>query len=217
MTRAISFLCSFRQFRTFFGYDFVGALFRFVEQIAKLHRLARARLERLAVVAHDFAEADVNEFRAFRRVRFPAREDEEQLFEMPGLAVVHDINDFIRRPRFEPVINCRQVGGGVVETAVTLADERGIGDPLAIAVDEKWIFLRRQRAIAEYADRAFAFARNFFCEQIVHDFAEPRIVKTFAKRFVKFDAEPRINFVELLLRQRDHLFPDGDIFGFAAL
>ena len=45
------FALRFRQFRIFFGNNFECALLGFVEQIGKLHRLAAARFERLAVVA----------------------------------------------------------------------------------------------------------------------------------------------------------------------
>ena len=61
-----------RQFRALFRNNFEGALLGFIEQIAQLHRVAAARLERLAVVAQDFAEADVNQFHLFGRIRLPA-------------------------------------------------------------------------------------------------------------------------------------------------
>ena len=205
-----------RQLRAFPGNNFVGALLGFIEQVAELHGVAGARLERLAVVAHDLAEADVNQL-CLRRIRFPAAKDEEKFFEMPGLPVVHDVNDFLRRPGFEPVIHGGEIGGGVIKTAVALAHERGIGHPFAVAVDEKRVFLRWQRAVAEHAHRAFAFAGDAAREQIGNDLAKPRIVKTFAEREIKLHAEPRINRVELDLREADHLLPDGNVFGVAGL
>ena len=104
---------------------------------------------------------------------------------MTGLPVVHDINDFVRRPRFEPVTHGREIGGRIIKTAVALAHERRIGHPFAVAVDEKRIFLRRQRTVAEHADGAFTFARDAARKQIVHDFAEPWVVKAFAEREIK--------------------------------
>ena len=54
-------------------------------------------------------------------------------------------------------------------------------------------------------------------EQIGHDFAEPRIVKTFAERVIELHAEPAVDRVELHLREADHLVPDGEVFRVAGL
>ena len=67
-------------------------------------------------------------------------------------------------------------------------------------------------AIAPSLSRAI-----FFCEQFIYERREFVVVKTFAERFVKFHAEPRINFVELLLRQRNHLTPNLKISWVSAL
>src|SRR4051812_4949001 len=52
-----------RQFRTLLRNDLESALFSFIEQIGELYGIARARLERLAILAHNGTEPDVLQFR----------------------------------------------------------------------------------------------------------------------------------------------------------
>ena len=72
-------------------------------------------------------------------------------------------------------------------------------------------------AIEENRNRALAFAGKTKGEQFVHEGFQFRIIKAFAECMVEFDAEPRINRVELLLRQRNHLVPDFQVFRVPAL
>ena len=52
----------------------------------------RDDLERAAIVTENFLPKPTwTQLGAFRRVWFPARDDEEQLFKMPGLPVIHDV------------------------------------------------------------------------------------------------------------------------------
>ena len=145
----------------------------------------------------------------------PACEGGENLLEMQLLPAVGDVNDFVRLPGFEPVSQRRQIGRRVIETAVALADERGIGihSPSRLTRNGSSFGGNEpslKTPIAPSLSRAMPFG-----EQFVHDVVEPRIVKTFAERVIELHAEPPVNCVELRLRQRDHLVPDVQIFGVA--
>ena len=201
-----------RQRGIFFRDHLERALLRFVEQVGELHVFAGARFERLAVVAQDRAEPDMRELHLVGQFRMPAAKRGEQLLKVQLLAAIGDIDDLLRLPGFEPVGNGRQIGRGVVETAVAFLDELRIGLPFAVALNEKRVFLGRQRTVAEDALRAFAFAGDALGHEFGHDVREARIVKTFAERMIKLHPQPAINSVELDLRKPDHLAPDGEVF-----
>ena len=61
----------------FFGDEFQAAFLSLVQQVAEFHGVAGARFERLAVVAENFSEADVNQLCIFRCIRFPASDDKK--------------------------------------------------------------------------------------------------------------------------------------------
>ena len=56
-----------------------------------------------------------------------------------------------------------------------------------------------------------------FASKFLHQRSESRIVKAFAEREIKLDAQAPVNFVKLFLRERDHLVPDFQIFLVAVL
>ena len=197
----------FGQFGIFLRNNLERALLGFVEQIGQFHRLAAARFERFAILAENRAEPDMCQFRIWMRCfRMPFAERGKHLLKMQLLSSVGDVNDFVRMPRFQPVSQRGEIGGGVVETAVALPDERR----------DAVLQLRDDRQKKD-CHRAFAFPRDAFGDQFVHERFEPRIVKAFAQRLIEFHTEPRINGVELHLRQRDHLVPDAQVLRVAAL
>ena len=77
--------------------------------------------------------------------------------------------------------------------------------------------LQLRDIVEKNSQRAFAFLGDAFGDQFIHQRFEPRIVKAFAECLVKFYTEPRVNFVELLFRQRNHFTPDFQVFRVAAL
>ena len=118
---------------------------------------------------------------------------------MRCLTVIHDVDDFVGRPGFETIVNGRQIGRHVVEATVILTNDRRGRHPLAVAVDEERIVLRRQRAVREDAHRAVAFPGNAPGAEVVHDALQLRIVETFAQRVIELNPEPGVERVELLL------------------
>ena len=65
--------------------------------------------------------------------------------------------------------------------------------------------------------RAFAFLGDALRDEIIDDSLEAVVVKTFAQRLVKLDAEPAVNLIELVPREIDHFVPNGEVFGVAIL
>ena len=98
----------------------------------------------------------------------PALRRLEQLLEMLALAVIDDVQDPVGLPVLEAPADRGQVGGGVEEGAVGLADEER----------------RRVVAAEEHADRAAALAGQAARDQIVHHGDES------PKRMILLDAAP---------------------------
>ena len=190
---------NFGQIGVFLRDHVQGALLRFVQQFSQLDRIAAARLEGFAVVAENFSEAHMDQLGALGGLGLPAGEGEEQLAKVRGLAVVHHIDNLVRRPGLDAVIDGRKIGGGVIEPTVALAYQRRVRRPFTIAIDEKGILLGRQRAVAKHADRAFTLLCDAALEEVGHDVTKPRVVETFAERVIKLRAEPTIDGGELLL------------------
>ena len=99
--------------------DFAGARDRFIEHVAQRHVLARARLHQFAVFAQNAAESDVAKIGG---VTFAAR-DLENLFEMQSLRRADDVPNGVALQIIDAVIDRRDVGGGVIESAVALAND----------------------------------------------------------------------------------------------
>ena len=147
----------------------------------------------------------------------PTAEGREELLKMQLLSTVRDVNNFLRLPGFEPIRDRGEVSGRVIESAVALLNQHRIRHPFAFGMDQERITFLRRRCIAENGLGTFARARDAFGHELAHDRLQARIVKTFAKRVIEPDAEPPVNFVELLFRQTDHLAPDREVFGVALL
>src|SRR6187549_185867 len=130
----------------------------------------------------------------------PARKNGEELLEMKLLAPIRNVYDFVRMPRFQAILQRREVGGGVIGCSVALLNQGGLE-------------LQFRHIFKKNSDGAFTLAGQTFVAQFLNNRFEPRIVETLAQRVVESDAEPGINCVELILRKRDHLPPDGKIFG----
>src|SRR5438309_1452415 len=126
----------------------------------------------------------------------PAAESVEELLKVKLLAAIGDVNNFLRTPGLEPVINRREIGRRVIKSAITLLNQLWIRLPFTIAIDQERIFLGWQFAIAEHALRAFAFARYALGHEVVDDSLEARVVKTFAVDVVELNPKPAVNFIE---------------------
>ena len=136
---------------------------------------------------------------------------------MQLLAAISDVNDLVRRPGLDAVVDRGEVGGGVVRRAVGLLHHRGHRRPLAVALDHERVFLFRQGAIGENAPRAFALLRDALVAELLHDVLELRVVEALAERNIEAHAEATIDGVELRLREADHLVPEREVLRVAGL
>src|ERR1041385_183511 len=93
-------------------------------------------------------------------LRVPAPERQEKLLEVQLLAAVRDINNFVRMPLLQPVLKRGQIRGGVIKPAIALLDQSRIRLPFTVAIDQEWIFLGRQCAVAEDGFGSFALPRD---------------------------------------------------------
>ena len=92
---------------------------RLVEQRLEADDVSFTRLVRAAIRAQDRAEGDVLEI---DRVVAPLAGDLEKLLEVVALAVVDDVEDLVGVPGLDAILDRGQVGGGIGEGAVALAD-----------------------------------------------------------------------------------------------
>ena len=125
---------------------------RLVQQRLEADDVPLAGLERAAIRAQDRAEGDVLEV---DRVVSPLPRDLEELLEMVALAVVDDVEDLVGMPGLDAILDGRQVGGGVGEGAVALADDE-----------------RRLGLLDEDDDRPFALDGEPLLLEVGHDRGE---------------------------------------------
>ena len=137
---------------------------------------------------------------------------------MWALPVVDHVDDFVRGPRLDAVIERGEVGGHVIESRRRCRINAGS------ATHSPSLFTRKGSSFGgrnhhRGGDGAsgFAFAGDAAREQILYDAAELGIVKTFAQHVIEFHAEATVDWSELLFREANHFLPDGKIFGVAAL
>ena len=102
------------------------------------------------------------------------------------------------------MLECGEVGGGVVGRAVAFLDDRRV-------------FFERLVVVEKDDLRAVAFLGDALRDEIIDDALEAGVVKTFAERLVELDPEPAVNLVKLVPRQVDHLVPNGEVFGVTIL
>src|SRR5262245_43032784 len=92
----------------------------------------------------------------------------KKLAKMKLLSAVSDINDLIRLPRFDAVLQCRKVGRGVIISPIAFSNQERIGLPCPVALHEEGIFPGRRRSIREDCNRAFAFACDALLKELRH-------------------------------------------------
>src|SRR5437879_438433 len=103
----------------------------------------------------------------------PAAENGEKLLEMELLAAIGNIDHLVGAPGFEPVLQGRKVGGGVIEGTIAFSDEGGI------------LFELREISKKD-REGAFAFAGDAFGLQFLDQRLKARIVKTLTQSIVEF-------------------------------
>src|SRR5207245_8507182 len=118
--------------------------------------LARTRFHQLAVFAQDAAMRDMAKI-GF--VTFTAR-DLENLPEMQYLRRARHNPDRVRFQIVDAIVNRRDVGGGVIETAVALANDAGLVRQLGNIAEEN-------------AHRAYAYFRETRLEQSINHLIKP--------------------------------------------
>ena len=109
-----------------------------VQQVAQQRQVPRPRLEWLAVLTKDRPEGDMLQL----NLPSAARRHRKKLLEMITLPVIHDIPGTIGLQLLHPVIDGGDIGGGVVEAPVALADDHGFVLPSAFLLDPEGILPR---------------------------------------------------------------------------
>ena len=112
--------------------------------------------------------------------------------------------DRVRAQVAHPVIDRRDVGRGVIETAVAFLNDAG---PLRQLGD----------VAEENADRAFADFREAGLAQPLDHAGQAIVVETFPALDVVVDVEDFVGGFEFLHRKRDALVPDAQVFLVAGL
>ena len=133
-----------------------------------------------------------------RLVPFPTR-NFENLFEMQNLRRAGHDPDRVRFQIVNPVIDRREISGGVIVAAIAFANDARLVRQLGNVAKEN-------------ANGAFADFRNAGLEQPLHHTGQSFVVKTLAALDVVMNIEKLVCALEFLPRQIDRLFPDGVIF-----
>src|SRR6266404_3894662 len=188
------------QGRVFLIDNRASALARLIEKLAQWYILARTRFHQLAVFAQDAAVRDMAKsgFMTF------AARDFKNLPEMQNLRRTRHNPDRVRFQIVDAIVNRRDVGSGVIETAVTLANDAGLVRQLGNITEEN-------------ADCAFADFRETRLEQSIGHLSQPIVIKTFPVLDVVMNVEQCISTLEVMHRQVDALFPNRQILRIARL
>ena len=177
-----------------------GALLGLGQQALEGDVIPRARLHELPVFPEDAAKRD--EAQPCLDAHF-ARGGED-LLEMQLLRRAHDVPDLVRRPAFHPVLDGRQIRGGVKKAAIPFPDEARL--------------LRQGRLVVkEDADRPFADLRNPALPQPLHQRREAVVVLALAQALVEGDIEHLVHAFEFAPRKGDAFLPDPDVLSIALL
>ena len=165
------------------------------------HVFTRARLHQLPVFAENVAKRDVAEIDGL--VSFPAS-DLEYLFKMQSLWRANHVPNCVALQFGDSIINRRDVAGGVIESAVALANDARLVRQLGNITKEN-------------DDRAFANLGDAGLKQPLDDAGQAIVVKAFATLDVVMNVEELVNVLEILHRERDALVPDVSVFFVAGL
>src|SRR5262245_53561075 len=100
-----------------------------------------------------------------RKFGMPASKGSEELSEMELLPAVCNVNDLVRRPVFQAILDRREISGGVVKTTVRFADQKRVRLPLPIFVSKKRILPGRKGAIRENCKRTLALPGDAYVQE----------------------------------------------------
>ena len=165
-----------------------------VEERLEPHRVAGPGLERLAVIAEHGTEGDMDEVDA---VDAPAFRRLEQLIEVLPLTVVDHVEDPVGLPVLESPADRRQIGRGIEEGTVGLADE------------ERWLVI----AVEKDPDRAAALAGQPLRLQIVDDSGQERLKEAFPEGVVEADIKTLIEPLDVAETRWHEPLPEGPVVG----
>src|SRR4029434_7672321 len=127
------------------------------------------------------------------------------------LTTVGDVDDFVRRPFAEAVVEGGEIGSGIIGCAVLFLDDGVNRHPLAITLDEKGVFFFGYGTIGKNTGGPLTLASNAFRTQVFNNRIEPWIVKRLSKCRIETDTEPTIYCLELRVGEANHLAPDGEV------
>ena len=160
------------QVRIFFIDNLARALACFLEKSAQGHVFARTRFHQFAIFPEDAAKCNVAKIGLV--TLSPC--NLENLFEMQGLRSADHVPNAVPFQIVEAIVDCRDVGRGVIESAVAFANDA-------------W-FVGQFRDIAKKNDnRALADFGNPGFEQPFDNVRESIVVETFAALDVVMNIE----------------------------
>src|SRR6266498_2054790 len=184
----------------FFIDNFARAPACFLEKLAQRHVFARPRFHQLAIFTQDAAKRDVAKIRLITL----SPGNLENLFEMQDLRGANHVPNGVGFQIVQAIIDSRDIGGGVIKSAVAFAND-------ARLISQLWNIAK------ENDNRAVADLSNAGLEQTFDYVREPVIVKTFTALDVVMNIEHFIHMLEVLHGEGDAFVPDVDIFLVAGL
>src|SRR4029077_12436325 len=123
---------------------------------------------------------------------------------MQRLRGADHVPNTVRFQIVEAIIDCRDIGGGVVKSAVAFPDDA-------------WLVPQLRDIAKENDNRALADLSNSGCEQAFDYAWEPVVVKAFAALDVVMNIEEFVHALEVLHGEGDAFVPDVDVFLVACL
>src|SRR5678815_3911337 len=123
---------------------------------------------------------------------------------MQGLRGADHVPNTVRFQIVEAIIDCRDIGGGVIKSAVAFADDA-------------WLVGQLRDIAKENDNRALAHLSNSGFEQAFDYAWEPVVIKAFAALDVVMNIEQFVYVLEVLHGEGDAFVPDVDVFLVASL
>src|SRR4029434_6995785 len=123
---------------------------------------------------------------------------------MQGLRGADHVPNTVRFQIVEAIIDCSDIGGGVIESAVAFADDA-------------WLVGQLRDIAKENDNRSIADLSNSGFEQALHHAWKPVVIKAFAALDVVMDVEQFVDVLEVLHGKGDAFVPDVDVFPVAGL
>ena len=165
----------------------------FIEQALQPHGVARTRLERSTVIAKHGTETDVSKLDVGISPLPGRLEQQPKMFSLPG---INHVEHLVGIEFLDTVPDRRQVGGGVGEGPVSLANDE-----------------RRVVALDEHTDSPLAVGSQPLLLETLDNTGQHRLVMAFSKRQVEADPQPTVDTLHHLQARWQKLLPQRPVLG----